>query len=543
MPFREAAIRAVCLILFVGAGVGSSSSQPAPSSRLFWLSQAATTTDELLKHAVGLNPPRRALLFGYLAKTWHGRENVKAREYMKKAIEEVAHAPNRETLAERNERLSSARTLLALAVNFDSELTQKINSILNTHVDQDSVEQRNANATALVQAALSVVENDPDKALSLGLMSLKVGRTPNMIHLLSKLGMRDQSAGDKLFFEVLAVTKKTLDSNMLAALSRLAFVGAAPSEAVRKNTLSVLSDILLSASHAETDCEFARIAAPLIPQFRALLPNRAQMVEATAARCGNSSNGLGETVTGRNYDPQLKTVDDFLRAADETSNRERRVFLRSRAAYLASQNKDHERAISILDAFDEEEREQLNETWDNWRWEFASSAALERLQHDDIPAIDRIVYATPIRLRAFVEISVAGEMDSRRHRDKAVELLQDARRNLAKATDVSLDWYLSLLRRYVKLIPQDATLVLEDLVKSLNRTDAQRDQDNSKNSVFNLTPVELPTILLENDLAQVRSIIAKINVKATRLRFKMSILESQLKLADAKPSTGEISRL
>lgn len=542
MRYR-AAITAVCLIVFVGVSVRPSSSQSALGSRLFWLNQAATTTDELLKHAVALNPPQRGVLFGYLAKTWHGRDKVKARGYLKKAIEEVAHAPNRETFAERNERLSSARTLLVLAAKFDSELTREINSILSTDLDHDSEEQRNANANAFVQAALTLVDSDHDKALSLGSMSLKLGRTPNIIYLLSKLGMRDQSAGDKLFLEVLSVTERTLDSNMLGALSRLAFIGRVPSESVRKRTLDILADLLLAVAQANTVCQFTRIAVPLIPHFRALLPNRAQMVEAAIVRCNNSSSAFAETVTGQDYDPQLNSVDDFLRAADETNNRERRVFLRSRAAYLASQNKDYDRAISILDTFDEDEREQLGEAWDNWRWEFASSAALQFLQRDDIPAIDRIIHDTPPRLRAFVEIMVAGEMESSRYKEKAVELLQNARRNLSKATDASLDWYLSLLRRYVKLMPQEATLVLEDLVKSLNRTDAKRDEDNSKNSVFNLTPVELPTILLENDLAQVRSIIAKINVKATRLRFTLSILECQLRLAEAKPSTGEISRL
>lgn len=540
MPARENALRVMCLIALVGVSLQSSFPQPVANARLFWLNHAANTSDELLKEAVALTASERALLFGHLAKAWYRRDKVKARGYLLKAIAEVAPVPSRETVTEKNQRLSSVRALLVLAVNFDSELTQKINSILSTDAGQDSVEQRNANATALVQAALSVVENNPDKALSLGLMSVKVGRAPNMIHLLSQLRMRDQSAGDKLFFEVLAVTEKTLDSDMLAALSRLAFIGAAPSEAIRKHTLSVLSDILLSASQADTVCEFARIAAPLMAQFRALLPNRVQTVAAASAKCSNSSNGLGETVTGRNYDPQLKTVDDFLRAADETNNRERRVFLRSRAVYLASQNKDYDRAILILDTFDEEEREQLGEAWDNWRWEFASAGALERLQHDDILGIDRIVYATPARLRAFVEISVAGEMNSPRHRDKAVELLQNARRNLPKATNAPLDWYLSLLRRYVKLMPQDATLVLEDLVKVLNQADPPRGEDGGNNSVFNLTPIDLPTVLLESDLAQVRSIIAKITVKETRLRFTLSILECQLKLADATPSTGEI---
>ncbi len=234
----------------------------------------------------------------------------------------------------------------------------------------------------------------------------------------------------------------------------------------------------------------------------------------------------------------MKSVDDFLRAADETNNQERRRFLRSRAAYLASQNKDYARAISILDGFDNEDREEMAETWDNWRWEFAAAAALQRLEHDDLHGLDRIVYATPVRLRAFVEIAVAGELD-KRHQDKAVELLQDARRHFAKATAVSLDWYLSLVRRYVKLMPQESTVILEDLVKAINRTDQQRNDDVKYS--FNLTPVELPAILVENDSAQVRTIIANINNKAMRLRFTLSILECQLKLAEQQPSTTEIS--
>lgn len=545
MRYR-AATTAVCLIVFVGVSVRPSSSQSAPGSRLFWLSQAEATTDELVKHAIGLKPPQRAVLFGYLAKTWHGRDKVKARAYLKKAIEDVAQIPNRETFAERNERLQSARTLLVLAAKFESELTREINSILSTDVDHDPEEQRNANANAFVQAALTLVDSDPDKALSLGSMSVKLGRTPNMIYLLSKLGMRDQSAGDKLFLEVLAVTERTLDSNMLGALSRLAFIGRVPSESVRKRTLDILADLLLALAQANTVCQFTRIAVPLIPHFRALVPNRAQMVEAAIAKCSNSAYAFGETVTGQDYDPRLKSVDDFLRAADETNNRERRVFLRSWAAGLASQHKDYDRAISILDAFDKEDREEMAEAWDNWRWEYASSAALEYLRAGDISALDRIVHATPTGLRAFVQIAIAGEMNRERHQAKAVELLQDAKRNLTKASRASFEWYLALLRCYVKFLPQEATFVLEDLVRELNRGEQTRDgaiPGDKNDSAFNLTPIELPTSLLQTDSARVRSIIADINAKAMRLRFTLSILECQLRLAEAKPSTSEISSL
>lgn len=498
-------------------------------------------TEQVLREAVGLDSFNRALLFSQVAKIWRDEDPNRARSYMKRAIQEIASRPNRETVSERAKRLGAARALIPVAVLIDREFVEQLDSILTANRNEQSAEQRDATASALVQGALAILEKDPARAAAMGSMSLSLGRSPQVIYLVSLLRTRDQELADTLFLEVLASALRSLDIDILASLARVAFIGPSQTASIQQAVLIALHELIgrLSSEVNSGDalCRLAKIATPLLGQFKTLLPQSLDLVQAAVLRCGNSPNPFRETSTGSAFDSKLRSVDDFLRAAGETSNPERRVFLMSRAAYIASQEKNYDRAVSILDQFSDSERAEMEGTWENWRWEFASSAAVERLKQNDVATVDKILYSTPTSLRAFVAISVVRQMETR-HKQKAMELLQDARRSLKNTDAVTLDWYLSLLRAYLTFLPDDAPPVLREMVQAINRRDSHQTKISGIEADSNLEPIALPKSLLETDIIAVRSAVQETTVTDMRIRLMLGLISSSIELAKRNRSAA-----
>ncbi|MBA3354895.1 MAG: hypothetical protein H0U18_02930 [Pyrinomonadaceae bacterium] len=129
----------------------------------------------------------------------------------------------------------------------------------------------------------------------------------------------------------------------------------------------------------------------------------------------------------------------------------------ARAVNLAVQEEKFDQAIVILDGFNEQEREQLNSAWEDWRWEYASLAAIARLKNDDRYGMNRIIASTPDNLRSFVQIAIANELAARGDRNGTIEFLEEGRKGLARLNRPDLvDWRLSLTRRYLEIMPQEA---------------------------------------------------------------------------------------
>ena len=542
---RKATASAVAGLVLVCLPARIAIGQVQSDSRLLWLNQANEVTDQIRKEAVSLGAPARAALFGQLAKLWRDQNRDRARSYMKRAIQEISSPPNRETSAEREGRLTAARTLMTLVGSMDTDFSEQLESILTIESREHPPEEANANASALVQAAIAILEKDPKRAAGLGSASLRVGKSLQLIYLLSALRKKDQSSADALFFDALSVAQASLDAERLTALSRLAFIGPAPSDRIRRSILNAIADVVLKLQNDPSDplyCTLASLAPSLLPQFNTLLPERVEFIHTSVLRCNNAATSFSETATGTSFDAALKSVDDFLTAANETTDKRRRVFLLARAADLAAQEHNYVRAIFVLEQFTDEERQQLNGVWENWRWEYAAAAAVQSLKHDDLSSIDKILYGMPAKLRAFAEISITSDMASPQHKQKAVELLMDARQVFASGGfDISNDWYLSLLTHYVRFIPEDALPVLRDLVKAINRTDQRpsaRDDQKTSDGNSRLEPIVLPTALVETQFGGLRSAIAETQVVPTRIRLTLGLVKSSLELAARKPSSA-----
>jgi len=169
------------------AGPAFAQTDPSPAQRdalaNLWLARSQTITEDLVKDATGFTPSGRALLWARLGQQWWQDDPEKARAWILKAIEIVEAVPNRENPAERNLRLATARLLLNIVAPLDQKSSKTLIAILSDDAERVGEAERRANAEGLVEATVSIVEKDPQRAAELGALALRIGRPPQIVCL------------------------------------------------------------------------------------------------------------------------------------------------------------------------------------------------------------------------------------------------------------------------------------------------------------------------------------------------------------------------
>ena len=231
-------------------------------------------------------------------------------------------------------------------------------------------------------------------------------------------------------------------------------------------------------------------------------------------------------------------MDDLLKEAAETLDSKVRLMLLAQAVNMAAQQRNFDRAITILDGFKDEDRKQLGEAWESWRWDFAAMAALAYVKKDDFSAANKVIDATPADLRPFSQAALAQKLDPKKYRLLSIELLRDAREGLGKSSAPEIakaHSYIALSRLYAKHMLTDALDVLREAVTSINRAEPDRPAEKGKfgkniedNMDDSWKPLDLPAYLLEADEHTVWEIIASIKSPPQRVAARFGLLGSSL---------------
>lgn len=556
--------RGVCILLLAAA---ASAQSPEAARRAAdytdpRLNQARALTDELVKDADALDRYERAMLLARLGVSWQRADAERARAWSEQAVRSVESAPDGEGAAEYVRRLKAARSLLAILGARDQDLNVRLDKVISAAREPSSPGASSSEvAKVRAEAALAVLDSNPRQALQLGLDSLRAGGSYKLASLIGRLRRRDVALSDILFAEVLAAARaNNYDPNLLNLLPVVAFQGPAPSDKLRGSFLEVLAEGLLRVPHTAQEraaiCRLAPTAAPLLPEFRRLIPQRAAALPVQLAECQASLDEEARKEIGSALQEQSpKTVDDLLEAASQTSELSRRVAYRNRAAHMAFGERKYERALSILDDFTGEERELSNKEsaglWDSWRSSFASAAAVGHLRRGDRSMMQRVINDTPPHLRPSVQISVAAEL-TKKDGAAAKQLLDQARAALAKA-DSARDphLYLALVHLYAPLDPHDALASFQEAVKAMNRAEQSGGAGDGGDPAAGISPLSddallaqynLPASLLSADEAGTRQAIASISSPSRRAAMRLRLLDgvlAQLRAAPPKPAAAQ----
>jgi hypothetical protein len=534
----------VLALLPAFAGVAAFAQQKNEEAEL-WRVRSQGITDDLLKDASQLSSTRRAVLVARLAQQWWANDQGRARTWFRNAIDVVEQVPNKETAAERQERLSTARLLLKFVAPIDKKLAAPLVKILNAVDEQSTNTERTNNADALIDSALALIEQDPQRAAELGALAIRLGPPSDIASLLLAMRQQNYKLADALFIQALSAARQnSFHVQTLNSLSYAAFPGqrgsgdrklAAP-DYLRAQLLQ-LDVAFLNANPINPETEgsvcwcVSGFIAPVLSEFERLVPQGAEVVRQAIYKCQAANPAIKQQVDLSSNSQPLNTVEALLDASKDTTNDQIRTVYEYRAANLAIQNKDYELAIKILDNMSKEGRKLMDEAWIWYRVDWAAGVALEHYQHGRLFEMNLVLNAVPPDLQPLAKAVFVDRLPENKNpeTDPTVQLLNDAKTGLRRANIRESDrygCYFVLLRSVIKYQPSEAGAILKEAIASLNRFEqANKDRKTLNTPEFSKA---IPASLLEMDEFAVKEGIASIATVETRAQLRLQLLEASL---------------
>ncbi len=506
-----------------------------------WLVRSQTLTAELVKDGDNLETSQRNILLAKLAQQWWRDNPEKAKAWMTEAIASVENVPNKENPDDRRKRLNTARQLLQIAVRLDHKFSERLVDLLKEQDKQLGADDRSANAEGLIDAALSLVDVDPVRAAELGATSLSVGPATTLVSLIITLRLKNPKLGDALLARALEVARRTLDAELLLSITRATFptemqivTKAPPAAEALRNALLQIDMAYLQANPVTPNSEnpvcaiVGSLILPVLKEFDHRFPQQAPAVRQAVNQCQSRSPLLQQLVDDATRTDPLDTVEKLLKAAEDSQDLKVRTVYEYRAASLANETKQCDRAITILDGINEDGRTFMGSTWQNIRWDWASLCAIDHYSKGDIQAMRVTIQAVPDDLKAFTKLAFvdrlpkAGNSDA----DPTLEFLRDAHKELPKSYGSEIDrypWYFALLRLTVQHAPEDAGATLKEAFAALNR--AKQDDEKSNQDTSGIWK-NLPLVsLIDMDEYAVKEAVSSISSAQTRVELRLELLQ------------------
>ena len=521
----------VLLALLITLSLAAPSASAQKEGRELWQIRAQNITTDLLKDAADLSSMQRAVLWVKLGQHWWREDPKRARTWVTSAIEVVEQVPNKETPAERQERMETARVLLTIVTPLDQKLSKRLLTVLASGKSTD--DERSGAANALIDAAVAVVEDDPKRAAELGALAFRTGQPNNSIReLLFPLRARDPKLADSLFVQALALVRQEPQSRLLNSLLYVAFPAQrgitddvpVPPDSLRMELLQVLVDLLNSKPPGDK-CGVVAWISSCFSEIERLLPKQWLVVRSAINQC-QSSPSLDQ-LTQRHIDEAtrtqpLDTVESFLKAAADAKNTEVRTDYQYRAANMAMEHKDYERALKLLDDMPEEVR---GESWDSYRWQWAADGAIEHYKNSRFGEMNRMLDAVPSDFQPLAKTAFIQWLPEQAGSETApiIQILNDALKGLRRSNlPEKYNWYFGLLRSTIKYQPADANAVLKDAIASLNQVKDEWPLDATDYTRYIGPP------LLEMDEFVVKDALASVTLVPMRAKLRLSLLHATL---------------
>ena len=529
----------VLIVLALPCSIFAQRSKPAPqtdNADELWRVRAQTITDDVLKDTSSLNSLRRALVWAKLAEIWWLADQRRAQTWITSAVEIVEQVPNRESPQERQQRMGTAKFLLNVASRFDQKLSQRLITLVTDVDESTSADDRDGSANSLIHAAIRT--DDPKRAAELGAQALRIGIPSDIADLLFALRGRDVKLADGLFVQALNVARKEESPNLLDALTYAAFPAqkgvagpvSTPPDNLKAELLK-LHAAYLSAHANELQnglsvCwAVSGFIVPVLPEFDRLLPQEALVVRQTVQKCRAVIPNSREELETPGSSQSLNTVEALLKASAESEISSMRALYQYRAAVIAKDHGDYERALKILDNMSDESRELMQGSWDAYRWDWAARAALDHFQNGRLVEMNLVLDAVPAKLQPFAKMAFLDRLPVKKlpAGTPTIQFLNEAATGLRKssmAESEKYDWYFGLLKLTLRYQRSDAVPVFKEAIASLNRATTADAKFLDTNQFANF----LPASLLEMDEFAVKETLASVTNLEARTQLRLQLL-------------------
>ena len=504
-----------------------------------WRVRSQSLTDDLIKDAADLKSMRRAVLLARLAQRWWADDRRRSAGWLKNAVEIVEQVPNKENPEEREERLRTARQILKVVAQLEPKLARRVINVL-TPDDKSAGNERLENANALIYAANSLFRDDPRRAAELGALALRLGPPDDFSSLLFYLRSREPKLADDLLIQALTLAKQNPTGRWLNSLTYVAFPTSrgltqgvpGPSEPLRIEVLQLLIAYInanpFNDQNKDTVCAtLAFSVAPLLGEFERLLPQQTPVARQAINQCQSVAPLVQQQFDSTLQSESLNSVEALLKAAGEAKDVRVQTVYEFRAATMARNAKDYERALKILDRMGKAEREFMGDMWEFLRWDWTAEGALNYFYKGSLLEMNLLLNGVPSDLRPFAKIAFLTRMNEPKDFEPApvVQTFTDAITELRRSSVADSDkhnWYFTLLKPALKYQPADANAVLKAAVSSLNQNKDRKTLDTAEFSEG------IAESLLQMDEYIVKDSLASITLVETRAQLRLALLKESL---------------
>jgi len=530
-----------------------------------WRVRSEALTDDLLKDATQLTSNRKAVLWARLGQRWWRDDPRKAATWITSAIELVEPVPNMEKPEERRQRIQTARQLLQIVGPLDQKFSNRLVVILTKDRELISEAELAENVDGLLNAAVLIVNQDPKRAAELGELALRLGQPTDIASLLFNLRRRDATLADALMVKALAVARQSPEAQLLNSLTAAAFpaqkgIGAivgVPPDSLRAELLlldvAYLNATPINAENQNTTCAaVGAFIAPVLSEFDCLAPQQSVIARQAISKCQSLASLVQQRIDDASGNQPLNPVEALLKAAADAKDLSVRTVYEYRAAALAKDKKDYDRALKILDNISKEGREFMGGSWEAYRWDWAALSAIEHYKQGRLLEMNLVLNAVPVDLQAFAKAAFVDRLPARKNQEQspALQFLNDAKASLRRADipeSEKYSWYFALLRLTVKYQPNDARAAFKEAIAALNRAEQGVDAKGQTNTLDTTELSKtLPASLLEMDEFAIREGLASVASVETRSQLRLELLETTLQRmrnaqradANAKPKAS-----
>jgi hypothetical protein len=506
-----------------------------------WQQWVDTLTGDALDDDWRLSALDRALFQARLCAAWWPSNSIRAKGWCEEAVETVSRTPWNEQENARKERLGAARTVLRLVSSLDETLRAQVEDAIDLASEESSTaRQRNELASTLAQAALDQAENPPRMAKLIA-DSLRHGGSPITVLAIAKLREKDPQRADELFDDAAVLAGGSMDPMFPAYLVTASFPGmqpvpvASPPEPWRLTALQAVARNV--AIPPRSDAERDGRCTSLRQYLRSINQKYPGGVPAaTLSQLDYCVPDISTQMANRPPLPEnLKTSDDLLRAAKGYPDPRGRQELKISAAIRADRSeKNPARALEILETITPEEKAARPNLVRPLWLDVGSRAVIEALSKNEMGEVRDILYRTPEKWRAEVEVLVLEKAKGGRG---LAEIISHCRHDLNRYGADDPKVYIRFLNLALKHRWPTRELILRETFHNLNGW-KPKNPDTLQVNEMSYLPLErqvapLPIVaeILELELESLRATATVIDKVALRKSFQLALLQPSLSRA------------
>jgi hypothetical protein len=541
----------------------------------------------LLSEKVRLSSGERVFLFANLAKVWKDQDLLVAKDFLRKAVDQASPLLNDDP-HERIQKLGWLRNLISLSGQIDLRITEEITSKLKLKSESGGQSSQSLqNSIALTDAALALTSINPKLAFNMAIAALGYLENPSqnekIYSVILFLAMKDKGLSEDLLLRVLKLAQSTSDFRSIGSLASFTSPKSSNvqvdflSDRSKKYVLTVFLQNLIRLSalvqqkqllseQKEPACVFFLIGVGLKETINTYLPDESASISQVSLQSNLCQQASASSSTQSLYDllsasTKDLTIEELIQAGKDAVDVTKKAFYFSQAVAELSREKKFERALELLNDMDDPTRKAMgtdnsDSYWRAMRHANALAAVLQELEAKDFGAAARIIDETPPDSRPMLQIQVSREILSKASRidssdaeqSYAFALIVGARQKLPTMDDpfLSVNLYLSLLRRYALLLPDEVASVFREMVKAINRADDAKNEKQYEGKDFadGEDIIPLPPILFESNEAIVLNQIEEVQRPYSRVRLRLGMLNAAMaKFAEERKKLEEKSRL